>query len=129
MLLFTCVILLVLYVYSYVSYQTYLFYLFFFFNDTATTEIYTLSLHDALPISSRRAASSGHTLPRAGPPPGLGVAREAPHPLDGHGIGSRCPYSASMDLPMRCVARKRWVLTVPTLTRQSAAISARERSS
>src|SRR5205809_4715848 len=28
--------------------------LFFFFNDTATTEIYTLSLHDALPISQRR---------------------------------------------------------------------------
>src|SRR2546427_12586082 len=28
-----------------------LFYSFFFFNDTATTEIYTLSLHDALPIS------------------------------------------------------------------------------
>src|SRR2546430_9784266 len=28
---------------------------FFFFNDTATTEIYTLSLHDALPISSRLA--------------------------------------------------------------------------
>src|SRR5258705_4464731 len=27
--------------------------LFFFFNDTATTEIYTLSLHDALPIWSR----------------------------------------------------------------------------
>src|SRR2546425_12128645 len=27
---------------------------FFFFNDTATTEIYTLSLHDALPISKRR---------------------------------------------------------------------------
>src|SRR2546426_6330427 len=26
---------------------------FFFFNDTATTEIYTLSLHDALPICSR----------------------------------------------------------------------------
>src|SRR3712207_7829606 len=26
-------------------------YVFFFFNDTATTEIYTLSLHDALPIS------------------------------------------------------------------------------
>src|SRR3712207_7949298 len=27
---------------------------FFFFNDTATTEIYTLSLHDALPISLRK---------------------------------------------------------------------------
>src|SRR2546425_12213642 len=30
------------------------FYSFFFFNDTATTEIYTLSLHDALPISGKR---------------------------------------------------------------------------
>src|SRR6267154_6488856 len=29
------------------------FFLFFFFNDPATTEIYTLSLHDALPISRR----------------------------------------------------------------------------
>src|SRR5471030_3422880 len=32
-----------------------LFFFFFFFNDTATTEIYTLSLHDALPISTGRA--------------------------------------------------------------------------
>src|SRR2546430_1453757 len=32
--------------------------LFFFFNDTATTEIYTLSLHDALPISA--APTAGH---------------------------------------------------------------------
>src|SRR6266478_2575133 len=31
-------------------YRHYVDYLFFFFNDTATTEIYTLSLHDALPI-------------------------------------------------------------------------------
>src|SRR6478672_13892259 len=38
---------------------------FFFFNDTATTEIYTLSLHDALPISSARAGSSPGS-----PPPG-----------------------------------------------------------
>src|SRR2546425_12012466 len=30
---------------------SFLFFFFFFFNDTATTEIYTLSLHDALPIS------------------------------------------------------------------------------
>src|SRR5438132_8078078 len=29
---------------------SYILYFFFFFNDTATTEIYTLSLHDALPI-------------------------------------------------------------------------------
>src|SRR2546429_8555834 len=33
-------------------------FLFFFFNDTATTEIYTLSLHDALPISGSMAPSS-----------------------------------------------------------------------
>src|SRR5437016_12477870 len=32
------------------------FFFFFFFNDTATTEIYTLSLHDALPISFSRTA-------------------------------------------------------------------------
>src|SRR6266481_10193379 len=32
--------------------QLCLFFFFFFFNDTATTEIYTLSLHDALPISA-----------------------------------------------------------------------------
>src|SRR2546430_9860514 len=31
--------------------HTITFFFFFFFNDTATTEIYTLSLHDALPIS------------------------------------------------------------------------------
>src|SRR5256885_10939245 len=33
--------------------------LFFFFNDTATTEIYTLSLHDALPISGARRGRLG----------------------------------------------------------------------
>src|SRR5256885_8812394 len=31
--------------------SAFIFFFFFFFNDTATTEIYTLSLHDALPIS------------------------------------------------------------------------------
>src|SRR2546430_5884924 len=31
-----------------------LLFIFFFFNDTATTEIYTLSLHDALPICRQR---------------------------------------------------------------------------
>src|SRR5439155_22729452 len=48
---------------------------FFFFNDTATTEIYTLSLHDALPIcfnedwtmpsSPFLIASAGHTMARS----------------------------------------------------------------
>src|SRR5438477_12220741 len=35
------------------------FLLFFFFNDTATTQIYTLSLHDALPIYTLDAESRG----------------------------------------------------------------------
>src|SRR2546422_10688679 len=36
------------------SHHLILFIVFFFFNDTATTEIYTLSLHDALPIYGQR---------------------------------------------------------------------------
>src|SRR6266702_2264724 len=43
--------------------------IFFFFNDTATTEIYTLSLHDALPISSTRRSCSPYSAstPWCGP--------------------------------------------------------------
>src|SRR2546430_4322491 len=37
--------------FSFLILRRHLFFFFFFFNDTATTEIYTLSLHDALPIS------------------------------------------------------------------------------
>src|SRR5258708_16579219 len=37
----------------------------FFFNDTATTEIYTLSLHDALPIYGRAAPREGRGGPGA----------------------------------------------------------------
>src|SRR2546429_7293153 len=48
--------------------------LFFFFNDTATTEIYTLSLHDALPISRNRRA----TIPGASPLPPLRRAPPVP---------------------------------------------------
>src|SRR6476620_12305191 len=45
-------------------YVLFVFLCFFFFNDTATTEIYTLSLHDALPIS-------GNAPPRPAPNPAL----------------------------------------------------------
>src|SRR4051795_394320 len=62
---------------------------FFFFNDTATTEIYTLSLHDALPILALTAAGARAALtasvaraPRGG---GRGV----------DGIVRRCPGSGS----------------------------------
>src|SRR2546422_4716633 len=53
---------------------------FFFFNDTATTEIYTLSLHDALPISSRRGRSAPRPpTPRRGPAPGGRGTRSEEH--------------------------------------------------
>src|SRR5256885_8752748 len=50
--------------------------LFFFFNDTATTEIYTLSLHDALPIWS------GSTSWRRGIQPKGGRCQAASEPGD-----------------------------------------------
>src|SRR5256885_8886740 len=43
-------------------------FVFFFFNDTATTEIYTLSLHDALPIyRGRLGGQAGAVLGQPGP--------------------------------------------------------------
>src|SRR3712207_9171442 len=60
----------------------------FFFNDTATTEIYTLSLHDALPICLRAAAyprlSLGHRAPR---PPLDAVRKQAARELSRHDPG------------------------------------------
>src|SRR5438034_9662878 len=44
-------------------------FLVFFFNDTVTTEIYTLSLHDALPISGDESAGAGRAHGRAGRAP------------------------------------------------------------
>src|SRR3989475_9614500 len=56
--------------------HTFLF--FFFFNDTATTEIYTLSLHDALPISARAARRRRvRVVPRLA---SVGAGRRVPHP-------------------------------------------------
>src|SRR3712207_9333009 len=40
--------------------RIYVLLIFFFFNDTATTEIYTLSLHDALPIFARDVHRQGY---------------------------------------------------------------------
>src|SRR3990167_8408297 len=42
-------------------------YYFFFFNDTATTEIYTLSLHDALPISRKPSGATRRRLRKSRP--------------------------------------------------------------
>src|SRR2546429_6119991 len=55
-------------------------FLFFFFNDTATTEIYTLSLHDALPICRGR-PSWGPGL-RSGSRPTRAAGLPSPFSLD-----------------------------------------------
>src|SRR6266436_9964807 len=51
--------------------------LFFFFNDTATTEIYTLSLHDALPIC--RSTGAARPGARGAGPPRLARGRSEEH--------------------------------------------------
>src|SRR3989454_5799332 len=91
--------------------------LFFFFNDTATTEIYTLSLHDALPISAQRRAKSACSLRKPYPgctashPVSRATARSCstsryargPRPLSGRAASTwrtwRQPASSSENTP------------------------------
>src|SRR2546430_12257072 len=44
--------------------RIFVYFFFFFFNDTATTEIYTLSLHDALPIFTARTITTRRSCTR-----------------------------------------------------------------
>src|SRR6266508_7013367 len=59
--------------------------LFFFFNDTATTEIYTLSLHDALPISPPPGPCPIHPTPWATSAPGAARSEEHTSELQSRG--------------------------------------------
>src|SRR2546430_5323022 len=52
---------------------------YFFFNDTATTEIYTLSLHDALPISVARPGDTGGGAGEPGAGGGAAPRRSEEH--------------------------------------------------
>src|SRR2546422_5604702 len=73
-----------------------IFFFFFFFNDTATTEIYTLSLHDALPIWP-------------GPPPARAAGRPTPvRRRAARGTRSRraAPIPAAPDCPTPARDRK-----------------------
>src|SRR5713101_9864611 len=63
--------------------------IFFFFNDTATTEIYTLSLHDALPISPCRGHPSSYrpmvkSIPARFQPASTGRSEEHTSELQSH---------------------------------------------
>src|SRR5256886_16313780 len=79
---------------------------FFFFNDTATTEIYTLSLHDALPILlvSRRTplVSRGAAMVSRSPPALSGRARGGiggNMPGGGRGVGRGAPLVPAFASP------------------------------
>src|SRR5436190_18646117 len=73
---------------------------FFFFNDTATTEIYTLSLHDALPISD------APTLHRRGAP-----RLPPPRPVDAHTVSRSEEHTSELqshsDLVCRLLLEKK----------------------
>src|SRR5256885_3807940 len=69
---------------------------FFFFNDTATTEIYTLSLHDALPISRVRGA--GPALEAALGAPGAAA-------MAGHRTGRSEEHTSELQSPCNLVCR------------------------
>src|SRR5256885_9566757 len=85
----------------------------FFFNDTATTEIYTLSLHDALPISSL-----------------VGVALEVDGRVDGPGLpddvpGAYRPEEHTSELQSPCNLVCRLLLEKTTTTYNDATHSSR----
>src|SRR3712207_9502483 len=63
---------------------------FFVFNDTATTEIYTLSLHDALPISFFWMATSGEGAATAAFPRSTSARCSMVAPSNSVESGSRC---------------------------------------
>src|SRR2546422_11487640 len=62
---------------------------FFFFNDTATTEIYTLSLHDALPIYPHQPAAAPQDFRIGADPAVLAAAGWAVQPPAGGGKRDR----------------------------------------
>ena len=75
--------------------------LFFFFNDTATTEIYTLSLHDALPISHHlQETVTGHRTGTGQAFADLKLAALAVLEAFEHCLGSGKPHAAAALLPL-----------------------------
>src|SRR2546430_11282926 len=94
--------------------------LFFFFNDTATTEIYTLSLHDALPISEARMPAdkffvTGGTVPEDSP---SYLVREADGQLletllrDRKSTRLNSSHS-QISYAVFCLKKKKWPQTTP----------------
>src|ERR1039458_40674 len=87
---------------------------FLFFNDTATTEIYTLSLHDALPISTATKSGGSRWYPQAGRmapsnasrnPESRNPARAFPPALEGTSVGTGTEFTGPIVTPGRLKIR------------------------
>src|SRR3712207_9341526 len=79
----------------------------FFFNDTATTEIYTLSLHDALPISDFlvRELLRERARERHDGTPGRGVVEQLPAALVGRDRGRSEEHTSELQSRQYLVCR------------------------
>src|SRR3712207_6860764 len=75
--------------------------MFFFFNDTATTEIYTLSLHDALPISETAAALAHVVDSLLGRGTTATCERDGTRPLEAADVGVMVATDAQRSLTER----------------------------
>src|SRR5689334_24080967 len=105
-----------------------MFLLFFFFNDTATTEIYTLSLHDALPISGRDGARHDGRAFAQPLRTRFDAGREAGHPVDDRRFDGRAvpvevedrkstrlnSSHSSISYAVFCLKKKKIKKTTPT---------------
>src|SRR6266508_410695 len=90
-----------------------LFFIFFFFNDTATTEIYTLSLHDALPISDLSAGLRAGLVDRPGGRPPTATDR-GHRPHRGH-ADPRAAWAAAHQQAATAVCVRRWLRLRPAV--------------
>src|SRR3989442_2195867 len=86
------------------------FIIFFFFNDTATTEIYTLSLHDALPTSSRRSSKLSLNHPGMSMACGLADCAKAANGASSAAVSVSRPFlisEAPAEYPMPVMTKRR----------------------
>src|SRR3712207_7600188 len=90
-----------------------LFWVVFFFNDTATTEIYTLSLHDALPISGApdRQHGPGEDWRLPASPAGEARGRPADHRVDRKSTRLNSSH-ANISYAVFCLKKKKTNITL-----------------
>src|SRR3712207_7550376 len=107
--------------------------LFFFFNDTATTEIYTLSLHDALPILQESSGGDRGCCcplkarwadPHRASPPVVCNAQNCAHPISFHTFTDRKSTRlnsshANISYAVFCLKKKKNIKTLYYILNQS----------